>query len=51
MLDGYKTYVFTGLLALSGVLFALGYVDETTLMTLITIFGAGSVYGLRAKKE
>ncbi len=42
-LNGYKTYIFSGLLIVSALLFAFGVIDKETFMTLATIFGGGGL--------
>jgi len=47
MLKGYKTIIFSLLLALSGILFGFGLIDSETLQILIPVFLGGIGYGLR----
>ncbi len=47
MLEGYRTYLFSGLLFLFSLLYAFGQIDQQTFITLAGIFGAGASYGLR----
>ena len=47
-LQGYRTYIFAGLLGLATVAHALGWVDDSVYQTLVGLFGAGGLAGLRA---
>lgn len=46
--SGYKTYVFSGLVALFALLFAFGWIDIKTFEVLMGIFGGASIFTLRA---
>jgi len=48
MLEGYKTYVFSGLCLISTLLFAFGLIDQDVLITLLGIFGASGAVSMRA---
>lgn len=47
MLQGKRTYIFSGLVVLFSVLFAFGVIDQETFITLIGIFGGASMYTMR----
>lgn len=50
MLKGKRTYFCALAIGLITVLKTLGYVDETTYTTLLSLFGAGGLAALRASK-
>lgn len=47
-LSGYKTYVFTALAAITGILWGLGIIDEAAAKVLLGVFGGGGLFSLRA---
>ena len=46
-LKGYKTYIFAALVFLASICYAAEWIDAQTFQTLLGIFGAGALYGLR----
>lgn len=49
-LKGKRTYIFAVLLGLATVAQALDWIDDQTFQTLVGLFGAGGLAGLRAAK-
>jgi hypothetical protein len=48
MLSGWKTYIFSGIVAISGALFALGYLTRDQFEALAGVFGGAAGMALRA---
>ena len=47
MLDGYKTYLSVAAGVVIAAVYGLGYIDQQTFITLLSIVGFGSVAALR----
>ena len=47
MFEGYKTYIFGGLLFISALLYGFGLINTKVFLTLAGIFSAGGMYGVR----
>ena len=47
-MEGYKTYIMAGLIALAVFAKTLGWIDQQTFEILLGLFGAGGLAALRA---
>ena len=47
-MKGYKTYACCTLGILATIIYALGYIDKETYLTIVTVTGFGGIAALRA---